>query len=47
MHLAMSPTLLGAGEPLFAGLDLPKLGYRCSSHVPTPNATHVVLTKQP
>jgi dihydrofolate reductase len=47
MHLAMSPTLLGAGEPLFAGLDLPKLGYRCSSHVPTPGATHVVLTKQP
>jgi dihydrofolate reductase len=46
MHVAISPTLLGAGEPLFAGLDLPKLGYRCSSHVPTPNATHVVLTKQ-
>jgi dihydrofolate reductase len=47
MHLAISPTLLGAGEPLLAGLDLPKLGYRCSSHVPTANATHVVLTKQP
>jgi dihydrofolate reductase len=47
MHLAMSPTLLGSGEPLLAGLDLPKLGYRCAEHVPTPNATHVVLTKQP
>jgi dihydrofolate reductase len=47
MHLAISPTLLGAGEQLFAGLDAPRLGYRCSSHVPTPNATHVVLTKQP
>jgi dihydrofolate reductase len=47
MHLAISATLLGAGEPLLAGLDLPKLGYRCSSHVPTANATHVVLTKQP
>jgi dihydrofolate reductase len=47
MHVAVSPILLGSGEPLFAGLDLPKLGYRCSRHVPTPNATHVVLTKQP
>jgi dihydrofolate reductase len=45
MHLAVSPTLLGRGENLFAGLDVPKLGYRCSEHVPTPNATHIVLTK--
>ncbi len=47
MHLAMSPVLLGAGEHLLAGLDLPRLGYRCAEHVPTSNATHVVLTKQP
>jgi dihydrofolate reductase len=47
MHLAMSPTLLGSGEPLLASLDLPKLGYRCAEHVPTPTATHVVLTRQP
>jgi len=46
MHVAIAPTLLGSGEHLFAGLDLPKLGYRRSEHVPTPNATHVVLTKQ-
>ena len=46
MHLAISPTLLGAGETLLTGLDLPKLGYRCTEHVPTANATHVVLTKQ-
>jgi dihydrofolate reductase len=45
MHFAISPVLLGAGEPLFAGLDLPKLGYRRSEHVATPNATHIVLTK--
>ena len=45
MHFAISPTLLGAGEHLFAGLDLPKLGYRRSEHVATPNATHIVLTK--
>ena len=45
MHVAIAPTLLGSGEHLFAGLDLPKLGYRCSEHVPTAAATHVVLTK--
>jgi dihydrofolate reductase len=47
MHLAISPALLGSGEPLLADLDLPKLGYRCAEHVPTPNVTHVVLTKRP
>lgn len=45
MHLAISPVLLGAGEHLLAGIDVPRLGYRCSEHVPTKNATHVVLTK--
>lgn len=45
MHFAISPILLGSGEHLFADLDTPGLGYRCSQHVPTPNATHVVLTK--
>jgi dihydrofolate reductase len=47
MHLAIAPTLLGSGEALLTGLDLPKLGYRCTEHVPTPSATHVVLAKQP
>ncbi len=46
MHLAISPVLLGAGENLFAGLDLPKLGYQRSEHVPTQHATHVVFTKR-
>jgi dihydrofolate reductase len=46
MHFAVSPILLGIGESLFGGLDLPKLGYQRSNHVPTPNATHIVLTKQ-
>jgi len=27
LHLAISPVLLGQGENLFAGLDLPKLGH--------------------
>ncbi len=45
MHLAISPVLLGTGEHLFAGLDLPKLGYRRSEHVTTPNVTHVTFTR--
>jgi dihydrofolate reductase len=45
MHLVVSPVLLGSGEPLLAGLDLPKLGYKRSEHVTTPNAMHIVLTK--
>jgi dihydrofolate reductase len=45
MHVAVSPALLGSGEHLLAGIDLPKLGYRCTQHVPTPDATHVVLTR--
>jgi dihydrofolate reductase len=45
MHFVVAPALLGRGEPLFAGLDLPRLGYRRSAHVPTLRATHIVLTK--
>ena len=46
IHLAISPVLLGSGEHLLAGIDLPKFGYQCTEHVPTPNATQVVLTKR-
>ena len=45
MHLAFSPVLLGAGEPLFAGLDLPALGYRVREHVTTPAALHVFFQR--
>jgi dihydrofolate reductase len=45
LQFAISPILLGSGEHLFSGVDLLKLGYRCVEHVPTPNATHVVLRK--
>lgn len=45
MHLAIAPILLGSGEHLFAGIDTPALGYRCAKHVTTPNATHIVLTR--
>lgn len=45
MHLAISPVLLGRGENLLAGIDLVALGYRCTEHVPTERATHVVLER--
>ncbi|MGH8318809.1 MAG: dihydrofolate reductase family protein [Steroidobacteraceae bacterium] len=46
IHLAISPMLLGAGEALFAGLDLPRLGYRCTRHVAGARATHILLAKE-
>ena len=46
MHLAISPVLLGSGEHLLAGIDVAKLGYRCTEYVATENAMHVVLTKR-
>lgn len=45
LHLALAPTLLGTGEALLAGIDLPKLGYRCSERAGGDAALHVVLTK--
>jgi dihydrofolate reductase len=45
MHLAIVPVLMGSGESLFDGLDVASLGYQCTEHVSTPNATHVVLTR--
>ena len=45
LHLAVSPVLLGRGESLFAGVDLPGLGYRVAEVVPTALATHLVLTR--
>jgi dihydrofolate reductase len=46
MHLAIAPALLGSGESLFEGIDLPALGYRRTEHVATASAMHVVLAKQ-
>ena len=45
LHLAVSPVLLGSGEHLFGGIDVARLGYRCTEHVPTTSATHVILTR--
>ena len=46
LHLAISPALLGKGEPLFDGIDARALGYECVEHVPTAAATHVVLARR-
>jgi dihydrofolate reductase len=46
MHVAIAPVLLGAGEALFAGLDLAALGYRVHEHVSTADAMHVVLVRR-
>jgi dihydrofolate reductase len=46
MHLAIAPVLLGSGEHLMADLDLPALGYTCSQHVASEEATHVVVTRR-
>ncbi len=45
LHLAVTPVLLGAGESLLSGLDLPRLGYRRAEHVTTPAVLHVVLRR--
>jgi dihydrofolate reductase len=45
LHIAISPRLLGSGEHLLYGLDLPALGYECTTHTPTAAATHIVLTR--
>jgi dihydrofolate reductase len=46
LHLAISPVLLGQGEHLLGGINMIKLGYNCTEHVPSEKATHVVLSKE-
>ena len=46
MHLAVSPVVLGRGESLLAGIDLPALGLSVTEHQATAHATHVVLERK-
>jgi dihydrofolate reductase len=46
MHLAGSPVLLGEGEALFSGIDLPKLGFTICRTVAGENATHVIIKRE-
>jgi dihydrofolate reductase len=45
MHIAVSPILLGSGEHLLHGIDLPALGYRPTRYVGTARAAHYLLSK--
>ncbi|MGN6140454.1 MAG: dihydrofolate reductase family protein [Ralstonia sp.] len=45
LHIAISPILLGRGEPLFEGIDLRALDYTCVESVASEKATHVVLQR--
>jgi dihydrofolate reductase len=45
VHLALSPVVLGQGEAMFAGVDLPALGFRVTEHQASENATHIVLAR--
>jgi dihydrofolate reductase len=46
LQLTIVPVLLGAGENLLGGLNLPELGYECVERIPGPRATHVTLRKR-
>jgi dihydrofolate reductase len=45
MHLAVAPVFLGCGENLFAGVDLPKLGFTETQTFYGKGAAHVILKK--
>jgi dihydrofolate reductase len=47
MHLAVSPVLLGRGEPLFQGVDLTALGYHVKEHVSSEAALHLLVERSP
>lgn len=45
IHVAVSPVLLGKGEALFKGIDLPSLGFRVVEHQASDYATHILLAR--
>jgi dihydrofolate reductase len=45
VHLALVPVLLGQGEPLLHGLDLPALGFCVTDRRASEYATHFVPEK--
>ncbi len=46
MHLAVRPVVLGRGENLMQGLDLPALGYECEKQIAGERATHVFIRRR-
>ncbi|MDZ4375639.1 MAG: dihydrofolate reductase family protein [Phenylobacterium sp.] len=45
VHFALSPVVLGEGEAMFTGIDLPSLGFRVTEHQASEHATHIVLAR--
>jgi dihydrofolate reductase len=45
MHLAVSPVLLGEGEHLFTGINLPQLGFGMVRNIAGENASHIFVRK--
>jgi len=46
LHLVQTAVLLGRGEALLEGIDLPALGFETVRRVPTEAGTHVVLARR-
>ena len=46
LHFAVTPVVLGRGESMFEGIDLPGLGFRVTEHIATELATHIVLGRE-
>ncbi len=46
LHIAVSPVLLGAGEALWQGLDLPALGYEIVESRPGEKTTHLLISRK-
>ena len=47
LHLVVRPVLLGTGEALLEGIDLPSLGYESTEQIAGVRGTHVFLRKRP
>jgi len=45
LHVALSPVLLGQGEALFTGINLPVLGFGPPNIVAGEKATHIMIKK--
>lgn len=46
LHLAVSPVLLGAGENLLEGIDLPRLGYQVIESKADDAALHLIVSRK-
>jgi dihydrofolate reductase len=46
LHVAVSPVVLGAGEPFWQGSDLPALGYSLTESVAGERATHLKIVRK-